>query len=252
MLIFGDFVVQKVILEALEKISNDSSVLEALFVELKKDYFLDTYGQSEIEEIRKYFETKKIKVVNAFTMVEQNVPTYSIQLLQNREITAEASLGDFLETEFIGDDEEIDMYPSSLEYPKVDPEFDSKNEVFGTPIQESVTIGCFGRTPNAARYMSWILHYILRSNLNTFINRGLDRLDIGFTDFTRQNDRMPENVYARFCTLTYVHYLSFKKKANLLECDYLTVKTTAQVESTENSPGTTDVEDINSTVNTEE
>lgn len=253
MIIFPDFVLQTVVQETLEEISNDSNILDQLFSEFKRAHFNKTYGQAEIDEIRAYFEKKQIRVVTSWSMVKSEYPCYSIQLLQSQEIDGEAALGDYLEAEFLGDDgEEVNKYPSSLNYPQTIPDHTSKVDVTGVPIRESILIGSHAPDkPNIARYMAWVLHYILRSKRNVLIDRGLDRSTIGFSDFARQNEYLPENIFTRFCTFGCVHYLTFKNTVNLLECDGIDVKITSQIPETDCSPGTTDQEqNSNSTVNT--
>lgn len=249
MIIMSDFIVQTVIQEALEEIANNSAIFDALFVEFKKAHFSSTYGQKEIDSIKSFFMKKQIKVVTSWSQVQSKYPCYSVQLSASGEIDAESSLGDYLYDQYSNEGEVVNVLGNGNDYPQQTPTYDEKNEVYGAPIQESVLIGCHGvDKPNVARYMAWVLHYILRSKMQTFIERGIDRISLQFTDFNGANEYLPEQVFTRFCTFRGVHYLTFNKKIDPFSLTSVNTKVKAQVQDTEFVDGTTDQGDEDDTV----
>jgi len=225
-LIMPDFVLQKTIKEALTTIANSESTISFLFGQFTESHLSDIYGQKEIDSVIEFLTKDKIKTVTSFNMVDANSPCYSIQLLNNQEIDNEAVLDDFGEEVFLDEDgDAVQKYPSSLTYPEVIPAHDSKVDQSFSAIQESLLIGCHAPDhPNMARYMAWLLQYIIRSNKNTLIERGLNRISIGFSDFNRANEYLPDNIFTRFGTFNCVHYLSFNETDLELTATNVTVQ----------------------------
>lgn len=241
MLIMADFVVQTVIKEALTEISNNTNILDALFSELKKAHLSGVYGQDEIDIIKSFFQKNQITVVTGWSQISSRYPSYSIQLSSSSEVASESALGDFLYDEYLLNDNKVNVHQNELTYPKNNQNYDEKNEVYGTPIQESIIIGCHAiDKPNIARYMAWVLHYILRSKLQTFIDRGLDRINLSFSDFNQANEYLPETMFTRFCTFSCFHYLKFSKEINPFALDSVNTVVKAQIQESEYSEGTTD------------
>lgn len=249
MFILPEFVLVSTLKEALTEIANDSDILEQLFSQFEQPYLEDIYGKKEIDSIKEYFEKDQIKVVNSFRLIDSEYPCYSIQLINNEEIDAEALLDDFGCVEFLDENGNVvQKNPASLTgpgFPVSIPDHDSKRDVYAIPVRENIMIGCHAADkPNITRFMSWMLQYILRSKKNTLIARGINRISMSFSDFSRANELLPENIFTRFCTLSCVHYLTFSEDDLLLDDsgNAIDLQVKAQIRSYANSPGTTDKE----------
>ena len=247
MLIFPDFVLQKTIKETLTEIANDEAIIQFLFGQFKEAHLSEIYGQKEIDSLVEFLKKDQIKVVTSWNMIDVKYPSYSIQLLNNEEIDNEALLDDHGIEEFLdADGNVINKNPpiicgdGSGVYPPVIPTHSSKRDVFSTSIREHLMVGCHATEPNIARYMAWLLQFIIRSKKNTLISRGINRISLSFSDFNRMNDLLPENIFTRFANLSLQHFLSFTEDDLLLDdTTGINVIVKGQIQSSTNSPGTT-------------
>jgi len=239
---FPDLVVISVIQDALDQIYDDPTILEQLFSDFKESHFSTVFGDKEINSINEYMLRKTIRTIAAWNLIEAHLPCFSVTMQPSQELDNEALLDDFGSERFLDSEgEAVQKNPSCLVYPEVIPSHETKDDVYSVPVQESILIGVHAPdNPYLCRYMAWLLHYILRSKKNTFIDRGLNRISISFSDFQKVPNIVPDHVYTRFCTLSCVHYLTFNEADLLLDDDTgidLTVK--GSLEDTELSPGST-------------
>lgn len=146
------------------------------------------YGQTKIDELRDFILATDIPVVQHWSMAEQRLPCFSVQLFDGGEAQNEASMMDYIEA--------VDT-------------FDGQGNVIGrssylvSPIRETIHVGIHvANSPDIAKYLYYFLVYLLIAFKPTLEANGIDLSSYAATDVSRLNEWLPANVFTRFVNVT--------------------------------------------------
>lgn len=96
-----EIIVQRVIQRGIAELRDDADAFNTIFGGFLHEMMLDNYGQSYIDQIRTWFNSTKIPVVQAWSFNPTRIPCVSIHLSSETEDESKASIGDY-----IGDNED--------------------------------------------------------------------------------------------------------------------------------------------------
>ncbi len=184
-----DFLLQTVIEESLELFrSSPENAPNAVFGHLAATY-LSKYGQKKIDEIAKYIRETQIPVVQHWSLVPEQVPCFSIQLMNSKEDEQYAGMGDHVENVDVLNEEETAI--------------EKRTAFLYSPMSDEVQIGIHNSiTPDLTKYLYYLLVHTFITSKETLIRRGLELTTWNATDISRINDYLPENIYSRFINFT--------------------------------------------------
>lgn len=191
-----DFLLETVLLEGLEWFRTEAKAPVMVYGHLKQPY-LSKYGQAKIDEIANYIKKYDIKIVQHWSLISQQVPTISIQLLEGDEMTDRAGLVD---------------YQKMIDVIDAESNVIGRTEVGYIPILDQIHIGIHTQqTPDMVKYLYYLIIYILSSYKDVFEQRGMQLGTFRATDISRLNDFLPENMYSRFINFSIFSIASFGK-----------------------------------------
>lgn len=81
----SEWVLESVLRDGLNEIRVKPQILDGLFARLTQTHFNQQYGQPKIEELKTFFTTNQIRIVQALGQVPTSLPCLSIQMLQSTE-----------------------------------------------------------------------------------------------------------------------------------------------------------------------
>lgn len=240
-IVTADLVIQELLREVMAQLHQDPEAMEELF-----DLYITTnlaigYGQKQIDELKTYLKDTKLNVIDGYSQLDAKMPAYVVLLGSAQELNNEALLDDFGAERFIDEDgEDIPTGKSRLDTEPLTAA-GGKIEQIASSIQENVIVDCLAHDkPLVARYMAWILHYVMRANKNVLIERGINTFSLAFSDFHpwEQAATLPDLIYRRLCTITCQHWLHINTDVSDRIVNSLTVQLKAQ------DKGTTEQGDI--------
>jgi hypothetical protein len=194
-----DFILETIIRAGIEWFQTDPKAPNKVFGHLKDPWLNEKYGQAKIDEIAAFVRKYKIKVVQSFAMIDQEVPSISIQLLDGSEMTDRAGLADFAQV--------VDVMDANLE-------IKGRTEVGYSAVSDSIQLGIHAiGTPDLTKYLYYLLVYVLNSFKPEMETRGLQLGTFRGTDISRLNEYLPENIYSRFLNFTVFSIATFDKGA---------------------------------------
>lgn len=234
--ITSDLVIQELLREVTEQLFVNPAVMDELF-----DLFTTTnlsigYGQKQRDELKDYLRKTKINVQDGYQQLDSRMPAYVVWLGSSQELNNEALLDDFGDEQFIDEDgNDVPTGKSNLQTIALTAA-GGKIEQTAVSIQETVLVSCMAHDkPLIARYLAWILHYIMRANKNVLIERGINTFSLSFSDFHPWEgyNQLPDLVYQRVCTITTQWWLHINSNVSDKLLSSLVVQLKAQM------PGTT-------------
>lgn len=192
-----DFLLETIINAGLEWFRTTPEAPKEVFGHLRTPYLSGKYGEAKIEEIAAYIRKYEIRVVQHFALIDQTVPSISIQLLDGSEMTERAGLADFKETIDVLDADDV---------------VKGRTEIGYAPVMDNIQIGIHAiNTPDLTKYIYYLVIYILCSFKPELEARGLQLGTFRATDLSRLNDYLPENMYSRFINFSVFTIASFSK-----------------------------------------
>ncbi len=89
-----EFFIEMIIREGLNDIKDNPLLIDMLFSKFTLPIFSKEYGQRTIDEIKQYILEDKVAVVQAWTLIPEKVPCYSININNTEESPETAFFGD--------------------------------------------------------------------------------------------------------------------------------------------------------------
>jgi hypothetical protein len=179
-----DFLLEDAIRLGLNWFKTDPKAPSAVFSHLTTSFLSTKYGISKVNEIAAFIKKYDIRIVQHFSLIDEQMPCISIQLLDSSEMQERAGFDDFAG--------EVDQ-------------LNAQNEVVGrselkyTPVQDSIHIGIHtSNTPDLCKYLYYLIVYILILFKPEFQRRGLQLSTFRATDLSKINEYLPANIYSRF------------------------------------------------------
>ncbi len=193
-----DFLLESVIRAGITWFLEDAEAKNLVFGQLRASW-LSKYGQDKIDEIHAYVAKYDIKIVQHFSLIAQNLPCISIQLLDGNEEEARASLDDhmkMIDNASLGEDESVI----------------GRVQWGYAPIVDNIHIGIHAHnTPDLTKYIYYLLVYILSAFKPQLMDRGFHLTTFRATDMSRMNEYLPENIYSRFLNFSCWTIAPFQK-----------------------------------------
>lgn len=163
----------RIIRDGIQIVKSNPILLDDIFQYYLCPAMNSDYGQSYIEEIKTWFVRTKVPVVQAWNLNLQQVPQIGIQLAQESEAEDKAAIGDHF-----GEDEDgnvgIGVFNVNLDV-----------ILMGTKNTDEVL------------WMYYIVNYVLFKRKRQAEELGLQLHTFSATDYSKDQQRMPENVYSR-------------------------------------------------------
>ena len=179
-----DFLLEAIIEAGIQWFIDTPEAPNLVFGHLKQGMLANKYGQAKIDEIAEFIKKYEITVVQHFSLAHTKLPSMSIQLMAAEEQTDRAGLADF--------ERQVDII-------NADNEVVGRSEVGYTSVSDNVHIGIHTEdTPDLAKYLYYLLIYILNVFKPEFQKIGVHLGTFSATDLSRLNDYLPENIYSRF------------------------------------------------------
>ena len=194
-----DFILDTIIRAGLEWFRTDPTAPKQVYGHLAAPWLSSKYGEAKIAEIAAFVKKYEIRVVQHFSLIDATVPCISIQLLDGNEATDRAGLAD---------------HQQMVDVLDADDMVKGRTEVGYAPIIDNMHIGIHAiTTPDLAKYLYYLVIYILVSFKPTMEERGMMFGTFRATDISRLNEFLPENMYSRFINFTVFTVASFSKGA---------------------------------------
>jgi hypothetical protein len=179
-----DFLLEDALRLGLQWFKTDPAAPAAVFSHLTTSFLSQKYGIAKVNEIAAFIRKYEIRIVQHFSLIDEQMPCISIQLLDSSEMENRAGFDDFAGV--------VDT-------------MNSQNEVIGrselkyTPVQDSIHIGIHtSNTPDLCKYLYYLVIYILILFKPEFMKRGLQLSTFRATDLSKINEYLPANIYSRF------------------------------------------------------
>jgi hypothetical protein len=187
-----DFLLETVLEQGLAWYLADINNSKLVFGHLGKSWLASKYGQAKIEQIWNYLNTYECPIVQHFSLIDQTRPCLSIQLLDGSEMIERTGLNDHM---------------GSVDVLNAESELIGRKNVTYSPILDNVHIGIHViNTPDLAKYLYYIVVYILNAYKPQLEARGLQLSTFRATDISRLNEYLPENMFSRFVNFSCSSY----------------------------------------------
>ena len=174
MYILPQVALQRVIQNGIKVIKDNPAIIDYIFESYKAPLMNDDYGQPYIDKIQAWFTETKIPAVQAWSLNVQKAPQISIKLANESEDESKAAMGDYLMN---GDTHEIGI------------------GVF----KVSLDIGIHARKESdEVLWLYSIISYILFTSKRTAESMGLYLQTFSASDYSRENQRLPDNMWVRW------------------------------------------------------
>lgn len=199
-----DFALETVILAGLKWFRETPEAGRLVYGYLDVPWLSVKYGESKINEIAAFIRKYDIRVVQHFSLIDDQKPSISIQLLNADEMIPRAGLSDYAQNMDI-----IDAEMQTL----------TRNEISYSPITDSIQIGIHAiGTPDLTKYLYYLVVYILNVFKPQLEERYMHLSTFSATDVSRINEFLPENVYSRFINFSvYSHAMFDKGKVPIID-----------------------------------
>jgi len=192
-----DFILETVLRAGIDWFKTDPKAPSSVFGNLKAPWLAVKYGEGKIKEIADFIKKYEIRIVQHWALIDQQLPTLSIQLLDGNEIEERAALAD---------------HQGSLDVLDADDMVKGRRDVGYSPIIDNIHIGIHNiNTPDLTKYLYYLVIYILNAFKPQLEERGLQLGTFRATDLSRMNDYLPENMYSRFVNFTVFSIARFDK-----------------------------------------
>lgn len=199
-----DFALETVLLAGLKWFRETPEAPRLVYGYLAVPWLSAKYGEAKIAEIGAFIRKYEIRVVQHWSLIDDQKPSISIQLMNADETISRTGLSDYAQNLDI-----IDAEMNVL----------SRNEISYSPITDSIQIGIHAiGTPDLTKYLYYFVIYILNAFKPQLEEREMHLSTFTATDISRINEFLPENVYSRFINFSvYSHALFDKGKVPILE-----------------------------------
>ena len=182
--VMPEIMLQRVIQIGIDNVRSDTEAFNDIFAQYLNDELTDDYGQTYIDQIREWFTTTKMPVVQAWSFNPDRIPCFSIHLASEQEDEAKAAIGDYW-----GDDEEGDGVLNTGAF-----------TVF-------LDVGIHGNVDSdQVIWMYYVLSYILFKEKPLAQKLGLQLQTWNASDYNKERQYMGENIWTRWirfkCTTT--------------------------------------------------
>jgi hypothetical protein len=179
-----DFLIEDALRLGFDWFKTDPKAPAAVFSHLTTSFLSQKYGIAKVNEIAAFIKKYEIRIVQHFTLIDEQLPCISIQLLDAGEMPERAGFDDFAGT--------VDVMNGQNE-------IIGRNELKYSPVQDSVHIGIHcSNTPDLCKYLYYLVVYILVLFKPEFMKRGMQLSTFRATDLSKLNEYLPSNVYSRF------------------------------------------------------
>lgn len=173
--VMPEVAIQRIVQLGIQELRANKPHFDDIFAYLAENPLMTaSYGTAYVDRVWTWFTTEKIPVVQAFLLTPERVPCYSIHLSSESEDESKASISDFY-----GDDDD--------------------GEIGINSFSVNVDIGIHGsKVAEQVLWMYYILNDILfRSKLRAQ-QLGIEIQTHSATDWQRENQKNPENIYTRW------------------------------------------------------
>jgi len=192
-----DFVLETVLRAGLEWFRTDPKAPMSVFGHMTAPWLSVKYGEAKVIEIGNYIKKYEIRIVQHFALIDPQLPSISIQLLDGNEMTERASLSDHARV--------VDVMNS-------DGEVEGRSEIGYAAVMDNIHIGIHNiGTPDLTKYLYYLVVYILKVFKPQLEERGLMLGTFRATDISRLNDYLPENMFSRFVNFSVFTIAPFRK-----------------------------------------
>ena len=172
--VMPEIVVQRVIQQGLASLRQDPDAFNEIFAQFLCDEMKADYGQLYIDQIRNFFFTTKIPVLQAWSLNTQRIPCFSVHLAAENEDESKAAIGDF--------------YGDSTD-----------NTVSTGVFTVYIDIGIHGqKTGDIVIWMYYILAYIMFKEKQRAERLGLQLHTWSASDQQKVDQKLAENIWTRW------------------------------------------------------
>jgi hypothetical protein len=179
-----DFLLETVLRIGFDWFRTNDDAPAKVFSHLNTPFLAGKYGDKKIKEIADYIKKYDIRIVQHFSLIDEQMPTISIQLLDGGEMTERAGLADHADV--------IDQLNAENEVL-------GRSEVKYSPVTDNIHIGIHtSNTPDLCKYLYYLSMYILLLFKPELEKRGLQLSTFRATDLSKVNEYLPANIYSRF------------------------------------------------------
>jgi len=177
-----DFLLETILDAGITWFRSDIENAKVVYGWLGTSWLDSKYGQNKINEIWNYINKYEVPIVQHFSLIDQTRPCLSIQLLDGAEMIERTGLEDHGGV--------VDNVTGDVL---------TRREIRYSPIIDNVHIGIHViNTPDLAKYLYYLVIYILNAFKPQLEERGLQLSTFRATDISRLNEYLPENMYSRF------------------------------------------------------
>jgi hypothetical protein len=171
--VFPQVGVHRLLQEGIYILKENIDILDDIFAYYTCEGMNKDYGQSYVDQIKKWFSETKIPVVQAWSMNISKVPMISVQLAQESEDETKSAIGDHW-----GEDEDgnvgVGVFTVMIDI-----------NLFGTKNSDEVL------------WLYYICNYIMFKRKRRAEELGLQLHTFSATDYARDIPKLPENVWVR-------------------------------------------------------
>jgi hypothetical protein len=172
--ILAQVALQRVIQSGFEKIKDDPSILDSIFMYYLDEELASDYGQPYVNGIKQWFANTTIPVVQAWAINPERIPQVSIHLGGEGEDESKAAINDFFGD---GESSEIDVSAFTV----------------------NLDIGLHAsKSSDAVLWLYSIVSYVLFKNKRLAEKLGLQLHTFSATDFEKKMPMFDNNVYSRW------------------------------------------------------
>lgn len=199
--VFGDLIIEQLLRTGLADLqgANINTRLADIYSQLKDSFLTTEYGQQELDRYKYFLQNNKIDIVQSHRMIEPRMPCISILVQNNTEDLAKTTLGDF------------SGYQDTIS----GGEITDRREVYEIPIRDTIQVGVHVADPHGFVALRWLytsVLYILISYKDILISKGMDLSTFNSSDVNRIDEYLPENVFSRYISFSYLNYFSWKSR----------------------------------------
>lgn len=192
-----DFVLETIIRVGLEWFRTTPEAPKLVYGHLMAPWLAEKYGEAKIQEIAAFIAKYKIEVVQHWAQIPQVLPCFSIQLLDGSEDLQKVGMADFARTADV-----LNMENAIV----------GRSEVGYEPMLDNIHIGIHTEsTPDLAKYLYYLLIYILNAFKVQLEARGLQLGTFRATDLSKLQEYLPNTVYSRFVNFTCLSISTYDK-----------------------------------------
>lgn len=171
--VMPEIVLQRLIQHGIKDLRSRPEAFDNIFSQFLEYEMIDDYGQAYIDQIRNWFITTKIPVVQAWSFNVSRVPCISITLSSENEATDKAAMGDHY-----GEDEETEILMGA----------------FNTTLDIEVHAN---RDSDQVLWLYYAVGYILYKNKIMAERLGIQLQTWSANDYGKNNPYAEQNIWTR-------------------------------------------------------